>query len=193
MQYSAKDKAALRKEFSAVRKAAKSEDKDCKIAERVLLDDHVKNADTVLIYASFGSEADTWLIAEKLLQSGIKTAFPLCHEHGVMTFHVADSIGSIRNGKEGSFGIHEPDPLLPQPVITERTVCIVPGLAFTPSGGRLGYGGGFYDRFIAEHSGIYTIALAYEACITDSLPLLQHDIKVKAIASEERMVFCNDR
>ena len=73
-----------------------------------------------------------------------------------------------------------------------RTVCIVPGLAFTEKGARLGYGGGFYDRFIAAYPEITTIALAYEAMITDSLPVQEHDMTVELIVTEERTVLCNE-
>lgn len=190
MQYSAKDKATMRKEFSTLRKNAKSTEKDRLIVKRILSDERILNADIILMYASFGSEVDTWEIAENLLKCEKTLAFPLCHEKGIMTFHIVSSLTQLT---EGNYGIREPKPSLPCPDITSDSVCIVPGLAFTVSGGRLGYGGGFYDRFISEHQEIYTIALTYEVCITNSLPIMQHDIKVKAIASEERMVFCNDR
>ena len=106
-----------------------------------------------------------------------------------MTFHTVTSLSQLNEGK---YGISEPDSALPQPIINEYTVCIVPGLAFTPDGGRLGYGGGFYDRFLADNPGVYTIALAFDAMIVDELPLSAHDLKVDSIVTEERMVLCNE-
>lgn len=188
MLYSANDKKELRKLFSDIRKNAKSPEADHAIAETVLADPHVRNADTILLYASFGSEADTWQIAEQLLSSGKKVAFPLCHKDGIMSFHLVRLLSDL---SEGHYGIREPDSALPQPQLSGNTVCIVPGLAFTPDGGRLGYGGGFYDRFLSAHTDICSIALAYESCITDSLPVLQHDIKVDTVVTEERKVQCN--
>ena len=105
-----------------------------------------------------------------------------------MTFHL---IGSVADLHEGMYRIPEPDSALPQPVITDKTVCIIPGLAFTEDGGRLGYGGGYYDAFILEYPHIYTIALAYEELIVDQLPLMQHDLTVDLIVTEERTVLCN--
>ncbi len=188
MLYSASDKKELRKHFSAVRNSARSDAADSAIAESVLADEHIRNADTVLLYASFGSEADTWQIAEQLLSSGKNVAFPLCHKDGIMSFHLVNQLSEL---SEGHYGIREPDSASPQPSLSGNTVCIVPGLAFTPDGGRLGYGGGFYDRFLSAHPHIYTIALAYDACITGSLPVMQHDIKVDSIVTEERKVQCN--
>ncbi len=184
-----KDKKTLRKEFSALRKELKSQSLDAAIAEKLLSAERLRQADTVLLYASFGSEVDTWKTAEALLFAGKKLAFPKCGENRHMTFHTVTSLSQL---KEGKYGISEPDSALPQPIINEYTVCIVPGLAFTPDGGRLGYGGGFYDRFLADNPGIYTIALAFDAMIVDELPLSAHDLKVDSIVTEERMVLCNE-
>ena len=74
----------------------------------------------------------------------------------------------------------------------ESSVCIIPGLAFTEDGGRLGYGGGYYDEFILANPQLYTIALAYEELIVQQLPLMQHDLKVDLIVTEERTVLCNE-
>ena len=106
-----------------------------------------------------------------------------------MTFHKISELSQLVENPR-SYGIREPSGSLPCPEITSDTVCIVPGLAFTENGARLGYGGGFYDRFLKDHN-VHTIALAYEACITDSLPEEQHDLRVGKIVTEERTVLCN--
>lgn len=185
------DKKQLRKHFSELRKNSKTQENDRQIAERLLSHEKLKNARTVLLYASFGSEADTWHIAEKLLEKGTVLAYPKCRKDGIMKFHVIDSLARLRDGRRGMYGIYEPDEMLPQPVLSGDTVCIVPGLAFTENGGRLGYGGGYYDRFLAGLHEIYKIALSYEAILTDELPLLPHDLRVDSIVTEERTVLCN--
>ena len=166
------DKKELRKYFSSVRKSAKSQEKDTLIAARLLSERKITEADTVLLFASFGSEPDTGKISEVLLSQGKTVAFPKCQSEGNMTFHCINTS-------------------LSQPTVTDKTVCIVPGLAFTESGARLGYGGGFYDRFLASHPYIIKTALAYEAVITDKLPIGEHDIAVNYIVTEERTVLCN--
>ena len=183
------NKKELRRYFSQLRKEAKSDDRDKLISERLLGLSDVREAETVLLYASFGSEADTWEIAEALLASGKCVAFPRCGKNGVMTFHIVRQLSELT---DGAYGIREPSEELPCPDLKNRTVCIVPGLAFTEKGGRLGYGGGFYDRFLAEHPHITSAALAYEAVITNALPAEKHDIAVKYIVTEERTVLCNE-
>ena len=182
------DKKALRRELITLRDSIVGKnEKNRRIADRLLELNEVANADSVLIYASFGSEADTSVIAERLRSRGIRTAYPKCHGHGIMTFHTVVSPTQLISGFHG---ISEPDDALPQPRITDKTVCIVPGVAFTINGERLGYGGGFYDRFLAEHD-IPKIALCFEQLIVSELPTAAHDINVNTIVTEERTVFCN--
>ena len=183
-----KDKTALRKEFTALRKKLKCVERDKAIAERLFSEEHIKNADIILIFASFGSETDTWGISQKFLSMGKTLAFPRSGDNGIMTFHIVESLSQL---VEGRYGICEPDNYLPQPVVTDNTVCVVPGLAFTPDGGRLGYGGGYYDRFLAVNKNVYRLAVAYDDMIVDELPLSSHDLKVDSIVTEERMVLCN--
>ena len=95
-----------------------------------------------------------------------------------------DSLNDLR---EGMYGIREPDEALPCSEITENTVCIVPGLAFTPDGGRLGYGGGYYDRFLSDYSGT-SIGLCYSELLFDSLPSEEYDIAVDIIITDSLAV-----
>lgn len=186
------DKKELRKHFSAIRKRAKTDKKDMLLCEKILSLDEVIKADLVLLFASFGSEPDTWRLAETLLNDGKMIAFPRCNPDGQMTFHLVDEISILKNGERGKFDICEPDISMPTPEFTGNTICIVPGLAFTEEGGRLGYGGGYYDRFLSAYPDIRTIAVAYEDVITDSLPLSEHDVIINKIVTEERTVLCNE-
>lgn len=180
------EKKLLRKKFSEIRKNIpdKSE-KDILIRKNFL--EILGNTDTVLLYASFGSEIDTFSIAEELAGKYI-TAFPVSYKGGIMTFH---NISSISDLHKGMYGIREPDNSMPQTVITDRTVCVLPGLAFTPDGARLGYGGGYYDRFLQKYPQIHKIALSYEELITENLPVMSHDIRADYIVTPERKVLCH--
>lgn len=185
------EKASLRKKFSDIRASVPDKNlRDASVTQNILSLEEIKNADCVLLYASFRSEIDMRMLFHSLRELGIDTAFPLCGKNGEMTFHIVYDDSQL---SAGAYGIPEPDPSLPKPVITDRTVCIVPGLAFTETGGRLGYGGGFYDRFLAANPQITTVSAAYEALITDSLPLMQHDLTVRYIVTEERTVICNEQ
>lgn len=184
------DKKLLRKKFSALRKELSSASKDAIIAEKLLSSDFLSAADVILLYASFGSEIDTWKPAQKLLDAGKVIAFPKCGKNGHMTFHTVSDLSLL---SDGMYGIREPDSSLPQPELTAASVCIVPGLAFTEKGERLGYGGGFYDRFLAAAPFIKTAALAYDDMITDELPVSEHDLAVDMIITEERTIYCNEQ
>lgn len=180
------DKKILRKKFSEIRKNIKGKtEKDTLIRNAFFK--YLGNIDTVLLYASFGTEIDTMSIAEKLFGK-YTVAFPLSRKDGIMTFHTVKSADELH---KGMYGIYEPDASLPRPEINNSTLCILPGLAFTADGLRLGYGGGYYDRFLAEYSHIHTMAFAYEELITENLPAMQHDIRADYILTPERMIFCH--
>lgn len=184
------NKEELRRHFTQIRKNASTKEADRLITERLAELSIIYNADTVLLFASFGSEPSTWTFADELHKKEINTAYPKCGKDGEMTFYVIKSNECLHIGK---YGIAEPDGnIMDIPEITDKTVCIVPGLAFTSDGKRLGYGGGYYDRFLSKYLKLYTIGLAYEKCITDNLPFMEHDIRIKAIVTEERLVLCNE-
>lgn len=173
-----------------MRSQAKTPEKDNAIAERLLSVEELLNAEIVLLYASFRSEVDTRNIAEDLIHRDKKIAFPVCGEDGFMTFHIISNLSQL---KKSEMGIPEPDISLPQPKITENTVCVVPALALTVSGFRLGYGGGYYDRFLAKNPCVFTVALAYEESVTDSLPVSDFDVKINMIITNERKIYCNEQ
>ncbi|MDE5770546.1 MAG: 5-formyltetrahydrofolate cyclo-ligase [Ruminococcus sp.] len=180
------DKKLLRKKFSEIRKNIEDRTKKDTAIRNAFIR-QLENYDTVLLYASFGTEIDTFSIAEEMLGK-YTVAFPKSHRDGIMTFHIVESPDELH---KGMYGIYEPDTSLPQPVITERTLCVIPGLAFTADGSRLGYGGGYYDRFLAKYPQMQKTALSYEELITDNLPVMQHDLKVDYILTPERMIFCH--
>lgn len=182
------DKKTIRSICREIRGAVKdAELKSIAAAENILSFNKIISADTVLLYASIGSETKTDLLIKNLLANGKKVALPRCSDNGFMTFYCISSITDLINGK---YNIPEPASFCQEAEITHNTVCIVPGLAFTNSGARLGYGGGYYDRFTAANPGIYTIGLTFEELILSELPVLPHDLTVNAIATEERMVLC---
>lgn len=182
------DKKDLRKIYRAKRKAVQNKaEKDHKIALRLLESRDIESCDTVLIYISIDSEIDTSFIISELLKKEKRVAVPKCSKDGVMEFIYIRSPDELISGM---YGIPEPSGS-EVAVITDKTVCIVPALAFTPDGVRLGYGGGYYDRFLAVHSNISTIGLCYECIVAESLPSEEYDIKIKKFITEERTVLCS--
>lgn len=183
-------KKELRMHFTEIRKKASCKENDTLITKRLKSLEVFEKADTVLLFASHRSEPSTWEFAEYLINKGISVAFPKCGDEGEMTFYRIKSLDKLHIGK---YGIAEPEGnIMDIPQLTDKTVCIVPGLAFTCDGKRIGYGGGYYDRFLSKNPTLMTIAIAYEKCITDELLTMEHDIKVKSIVTEERTVICNE-
>ena len=88
-----------------------------------------------------------------------------------------------RGLEPGAFGLRVPGSSAPawEPAETESSMVIVPGLAFCSGGGRLGRGGGFYDRFLAAHGGLYSVALCFRVQLRGWLPLSEQDLAVKRV------------
>ena len=180
------EKAFLRRKLGIIRDAAKNEDKDKKIFKSVIACQEYKSADVILIYYSVRSEVDTLKIIDNALKNGKKVALPKCTDvSGEMVFYlINDMQKSLVNGK---FSLIEPDiSLCEKVIITEKTLCIVPALSFDKSGNRLGYGGGYYDRYFIGFKG-KDVGLCYEDCLCDDLPCGEHDIKVNMIVTDKRI------
>lgn len=172
----------LRKRINGHREILSVEEKkrfDEKIYYKLIGSDFYKSADIVFIYVSFGKEVDTLKIISKLLKDNKKVYVPkvINKKEGMK----AIKIKSLEDLNAGYFNILEPignEELQP----SYFDLCIVPGLAFDNEGGRLGYGGGFYDRFLGDVSEkTEIVALAYNFQIVDKVPMEPYDIRVQGI------------
>jgi 5-formyltetrahydrofolate cyclo-ligase len=148
-----------------------------RVQEFVIRSKEFKSAQVVGAYYAFGSEVKTDLILEKAKALGKKVALPSV-EGTSLTFY------ELSSGKylvKGRFGIMEP---LPYGPVDRMDLLVVPGIAFDNKGYRLGYGKGYYDKFLAKKS-IFSIGLAYSFQLLESLPRGKYDKKLDAIATEE--------
>ena len=159
--------------------------KDHLIFERLIQDSAVQNANLILAYASCRHEPDTWEFIRCMLKQSIPIALPKCGRNGQMQFFVITSTADLQTG---AYQILEPV-TNQKAVITEKTVCIVPGIAFTKDGIRLGQGGGYYDRFLKSHPELYTIGIGYDFMIQDSLPCEAHDCRMNRIITDVTEVY----
>ena len=139
------------------------------------------NARSIMLYHSVGKEPDTLLIAESALESGKTVAFPYCYRGGVMEARIINSLGELA---PAMLGIPAPPGSAPVIAPGSLDMIIVPALAFDGYGYRLGYGGGYYDRFLRGLSAI-TVGLARQRLIVDSLPVEQHDVAVNIVITED--------
>ncbi len=157
---------------------------DSKIANRFLSSLSYKYANQILLYASTEDEISTKEIFEKARKDGKKCFFPHCFENSKMNYYRADSEEELFEDK---FNIKAPletaEIYTPQP----SDICIVPAMAYDKKGFRLGYGKGFYDRFLPNFLGIKT-GFCYSDFITNKLPRGRFDISVDMIITEKGVI-----
>ena len=180
-------KADLRKLVSSLRNSISSTEKfnmDRVIYEKATQNINFVNSKVIFIYVSYMNEVDTHNIIKYGLSIGKRICVPkiLSLKEGM----VAIEILRFSELEQSNYGILEP--VLGRSKIVEPEdidMIILPGLAFDTKGGRVGYGGGFYDRFLSRVSfEIPKIALAYSAQIFDSIPMDKHDILIDGVITD---------
>ena len=180
------DKAALRKRFLEERRALSVEERqriDEGVFRQVTAMEAYRQAQTVFLYCSTPEEIDTRRLLTDALAAGKRVCVPLCGEYGVME---ARAIGRLAELSPGRCAILEPPPGAPLVLPEEIDLCVVPCLAADRSGHRLGYGGGYYDRFLARTTAAAVILCA-ESRFLEALPKETHDCPCQRIATERRV------
>ena len=172
-----------------------SEDKESNrlIVARYVETDYYKNAEIIFAYSSFGKELSVQKIIHKALADGKRLALPKIiskvKDGAEMGFVFVDE---NTNYKNGVYNISEPanNDYIDVNKITGNIEMLVPGLCFDLNGGRIGYGGGYFDRYIAKFSEdkFHKTALIYDYQLFDELPVTDKDICVDLILSEKRYI-----
>lgn len=157
--------------------------KSRKIEERLFSLPEFRDASTVLFYASFRSEVETWQMIRRALDEGKRVVLPRVKGRELALFAIQDF---DRDVAPGAWDI--PEPVRGTPTkIGEIDLVIMPGAVFDEQGNRLGYGAGFYDRLLEGYSGM-SVAFAYEMQIVPEVAVSPHDIPVKKIVTEKRII-----
>lgn len=186
-----RDKAELRRRIRAGRRALDPEERaawDREVTRMFLSMPEYSRAKTVFCYISYGGEPDTSGITADVLASGRRLVVPRCIGDGIMEAVLISDIGQLTAGYKG---ILEPRAGLETIGFDRLDIAVVPGLAFDRRGRRLGQGGGFYDRFMAETSA-FTCGLCFERFIEDKIPCEPHDIPVMRVVTEKGMFGVRD-
>ncbi len=140
-----------------------------------------QNADLLLLYFPTKSEPDLCSLARRALTDGKKIAFPISNtDNYTLSFREINGIDEL---SVGAYGIPEPHQSSIPAHHTERTLCIVPALAVDMHGYRLGYGKGYYDRFLKSFNGV-TVCAVFSALVCEELPRIDTDIPIKIIVTE---------
>ena len=191
MQQELMEKEEVRAHYKQMRDSLSEEERwnsDDIIIGRFLELNAYKNAEYILTYLSMGSEVETRGIIQQAWEDGKTVALPRCipatHE---MEWYRVDSLDKL---VETALGIWEPvrDPeYLLDVQEVKHALCVVPGLTFDRVGYRLGYGGGYYDRYFAGYDSVYKIAAAYDLQIVEQVPAEPFDLKPDCIVTESHI------
>ena len=187
-------KKELRRKMKALRAAVPAAEKaelDRKIRENLFSSEVYRNADLLLTFISVGSEPDTREILRRAWADGKRTAVPKCLPEHKMAFYI---IGSFDDCVSGAYGIPEPASHCREALLTEGNIlCLVPGLAFDRKGARLGYGGGYYDRFLRSNPHICAVGCCAEGFIAEDVPEEETDQRLWGLVTEKAMEVNNGR
>ena len=143
------------------------------LAQQFYASEAYKNAKTIYGYMPYNQEVRTVAMLEQALKDGKRVAIPKCYGDE-MKFIFIDDLTKVEKGYANI-----PEPIADEPVADDETALVLmPGLAFDPQGHRCGYGGGFYDKFLAAEPNHPTLALCYEFQMLPHLETEAHDIPV---------------
>ena len=149
---------------------------------KVLQFPELLEANTVCVYMPTGNEIDTSAIIQYCLENQKRVAAPRI-EGDTMEFYYFQSIVDL---KQGAYDIWEPTGT--ERVTDEESVVIMPGVAFDLDCNRIGYGKGYYDKYLSKHPNMKKIALAYEFQIVGKIKREIHDIRPEMIVTERRVI-----
>lgn len=173
------NKQIIRNKYLNIRKNINNKKElDEKIFNQIINLKEYKKSNLVLTYVSLKDEVDTFKLIEYSLKIGKKIAVPKC-EQDIIKFYYITSLNDLKKGK---FNILEP---ITNNLVTDfkNSICIVPGVAFDKENDRIGYGRGFYDRFLEKYNGI-KIGIVYSECLCEKIDIEKTDIKMDKIVCD---------
>lgn len=180
-------KKELRARFKQLRRDMSEQTKselDGKICRKLVSTDAYRRCKRLLTYVSTDIEVDTIQIIHTALADGKTVAVPRCIDGTRnMDFYIITSDEQL---EVRTFGVLEPDPEKCELLTCfDDAVCIVPALAYDMEGYRLGYGGGYYDRFLSAHSGLYNIGIEYCSCTVSNLVRGRFDVAADLLVTDK--------
>ena len=173
------DKKELRAQIRKLKRAMTEEqivEASARLGELFIETPEYKAAKTIYGYLPYHQEVRTVPMLEQALRDGKKVAVPKCYGDE-MRFIYMDDLSKVAPGYADI-----PEPIADDPVAEDKTALVLmPGMAFTEKGDRMGYGGGFYDKFLAAEPEHPTVALCYAFQMVESLPTEEYDIPVDRV------------
>lgn len=180
-------KGQLRSKYKKLRMDMSAEEKamlDSRISARFLGTKLYKDCTILLTYVSTPIEVDTINIIQTALNDGKTVAVPRCVDGTRdMVFYIIRSMDDL---EPGSFLVLEPVPQRCAELTEfDGAVCIVPALAYDMDGYRLGYGKGYYDRFLSAHPGLRNVGIEYCSCTVQKLYRGKFDVAAEYLVTEK--------
>lgn len=181
-------KKELRRQMLALRRSLSEKERhemSMQIRKELLSRREIQEAENILCYANYGQEVETLPFLADCLLLGKRVYCPLVIGRE-MEFYRISSIDEL---KEGFHGI--PEPLGDETRLyfpkkgSQKDVMIMPGVVFDLSYHRIGYGGGYYDRYLSRIKNLYTVAVAFSHQIVDEIPFEEYDICPQIILTEK--------
>ena len=173
------DKKALRARIRSQKRAMTEEqiaEKSQRLGQLFAASQPYAQAKTIYGYLPYNQEVRTVPMLEQALKDGKAVAVPKVYGD-TMRFILISDLSAVEKGYAGI-----PEPIADGPVASDPTALVLmPGLAFDPQGHRIGYGGGFYDRFLSQEPEHPTLALCYDFQVFDHLDTEQFDIPVDCV------------
>ncbi len=167
---------------------AEHEKLSSRITDSILRSDEFRRADTIGISISRFPEVDTRPLIESAWKAGKRIAVPKCiHATREMDFRLITSYNSLE-----TVYINLLEPVVEETLLAEKDeidLQIVPGVVFSDDGYRIGFGGGYYDRYMSDYKGDI-VSLAFECQTSHWVPVEGHDIPVGKIFTEEKVISC---
>lgn len=180
------NKTELRRQLKSLRRTLSDNfisSASAEITNKIIADSAVSNAKTVMVYLSAFNEPSTFDLIARLLSSGTNICVPVTD---IDTHTITPcSLNSLDDIKRGAYGIYEPCIIISVPANEIDTV-LIPGIGFDRLGNRLGFGEGYYDRFLDGFCGT-KIGVCYDFQVSEYIPSDEHDIKMDYIITEKRI------
>ena len=183
-------KKEMRKKMLSLRDSLSEKErmeKSREIAKRLFTLEEFQKAEVVLSYQSFRSEVETTEMNQKIRESGKSLYLPKTYaDRKEMAFYRVYSDADLIPGYQGILEPQEKEPFTEKlaSLKPEKVLMLMPGAAFDDKGNRIGYGGGYYDRYLESHPQLHTLALAFDMQVLFEVPAEEQDIKPQLLVTE---------
>lgn len=183
------NKEELRKEFLIIRKNIQNkQEKSKSIHNKMMTLDEYKKSNAIAVYCSLPNEVDTYGFIQETLKLGKKVVVPKIIEDNVMEFYQINSLNDLV--ETSTFGIKEPRKIESNIVPKNKIdLAIIPGICFDEKRNRIGFGKGFYDRYLEKSLQIYKVGICFEEQVSkEIINSDRYDIVMDVVVTDKRKI-----